>query len=570
MSEPKPPNPIPTPASGNVPAPPASGAASPARATEPVRNPSASNSATGASGTTIARQTAEGAADGRPFSMELGPAGSPLGLGTVADFDAEADAIAAERVRGIEPVQKQAEGAADQTIPRRAGAGRLVRGALVGLGRHVLPLDHPLLREEAFRTFWLTRIAAQTAQGALLYALLIIVIDRTDASFFSSLFVVCSILPSIAFGLPGGIVVDALPRRALMVALNLVRFAFMLFLMARDPSLTGIFAATLGIWTIHQFYSPTEGAALAALVSRDRYVAAQALSNLALTLAQLLGLVILAPLLLKTAGPRTLFAVCGALFAVAAGLSALLPRMDEHLAPGRKGQAPGARGRALLGGWHAARSDRIAYEALADDVLVGIGMSSLVVIMPFYLERVLDTAKENTVFVFAPSALGLVLGLRLAPTIGHAIGERRAATAALLGFATCVAALGFVRPLHDLLDQRLGLPIDAVADLVGIPRLVAIAMLLSVPAGFASALGSVTARSVLLARTPPAVRGQIVATQSLINNVAALVPTLLAGIAADLVGVEPIAVAIAVVIFTGALAAHTVSRRAIPLVSPSG
>ncbi|MDP9370120.1 MAG: MFS transporter [Chloroflexota bacterium] len=515
----------------------------------------------------------------RPFTIELGPAGSPLGLGTVADFDAEADAVAQEPAGVVVPHAEAAvSSAAPAAPPTRGWVGSFITAPLLAVGRRLLPLDQPLLQEESFRIYWLARIMAQTGQGALLYALLIIVIDRTDASFFSSLFVICSILPSIAFGLPGGIVVDALPRRALLVGLNLVRFAFMLFLMARDPSLPGIFAATLGIWTIHQFYSPTEGAALAALVPREQYVAAQALSNLALTLAQLLGLVILAPLLLKTAGPRTLFAVCGALFAVAAGLAALLPRMDEHLAQRRKGRANRASGgrerrptgRGLLGGWHAARSDRLAYEALADDVLVGIGMSSLVVIMPFYLERVLDTAKENTVFVFAPSALGLVLGLRLAPTIGHIVGERRTATMSLIGFAACVAALGFVRPLHDLLDHRLGLPIDPIADLVGIPRLVAIAMLLSIPAGFASALVSVTARSVLLARTPPALRGQVVATQALINNIGALVPTLLAGIAADLVGVEPIAVAIAVVIFTGALAAHTVSRRAIPLVSPSG
>ncbi len=533
---------------------------------------------TGASEGLRAEETAA-SADSRLFSIELGPAGSPLGLGTVADFDGEADAVAREQSTAVAPHGESDGTPAGHPAPPTPGwVGRLIRAPLLAVGRRLLPLDQPLLQEESFRTYWLTRIAAQTAQGALLYALLIIVIDRTDASFFSSLFVICSILPSIAFGLPGGIVVDALPRRALLVGLNLVRFAFMLFLMVRDPSLAGIFAATLGVWTIHQFYSPTEGAALAALVPRDRYVTAQALSNLALTLAQLLGLVILAPLLLKTAGPRTLFAVCGALFAVAAGLAALLPRMDEHLAHGRKGRANRATGkrgnrstgRSLLGGWHAARSDRIAYEALADDVLVGIGMSSLVVIMPFYLERVLNTAKENTVFVFAPSALGLVLGLRLAPTVGRAIGERRTATIALIGFAACVAALGFVRPLHDLLDQRLGLPMDPIADLVGIPRLVAIAMLLSIPAGFASALVSVTARSVLLARTPPSLRGQVVATQSLINNIGALVPTLLAGIAADLVGVEPIAIAIAVVIFTGALAAHTVSRRAIPLVSPSG
>src|SRR5688572_24732177 len=68
------------------------------------------------------------------------------------------------------------------------------------MARRVVPPDRSLLRDEAFRFWWLTRFFSQVAQGALLYALLIIVVDRTDASIYSSLFVVCSILPSLLFG----------------------------------------------------------------------------------------------------------------------------------------------------------------------------------------------------------------------------------------------------------------------------------------------------------------------------------------------------------------------------------
>ena len=472
-----------------------------------------------------------------PDSVELGPAGAPLGIGTAADFDAES------------------------ALPATTRSGRL--GRFVARGRE--ERQPPLLRDERFRMFWLTRLATQTAQGALLYAFLLIVADRTDSATYNSLFVISSILPSIAFGLPAGIVVDLLPRRPLLVVLNGARFVFAVALVAHQPSLAGIFAATVGLWTIHQFYAPSESAALAALVPRERYAAAQALSNLALTLAQLLGLVILAPLLLKTAGPRTLFAVAAALFFVAGGFAGMLPRLDEHIARTAGRQRRSLRA-TLLDGWRGARADVVTYQALVNDVLIGIGMSALVVIVPLYLKRVLNTPAENTVFVFAPAALGLVLGLRYAPAIAQALGGQRVATAGLLGFATCVGALGFVQSLRTFLADALRLPLDQIADLARIPSLVLVAMLLSIPAGFCSALVSVTARSMLLAHTPSSRRGQTIATVTLLGNVGALVPTLLAGVAADLFGVEPIAVAIAVVLTLGTVVASTVAR---PVVVPS-
>ena len=474
--------------------------------------------------------------------VEAGPVGAPLGLGAAAGFE---DDVA--------------------PTPARLGAatGRVARFAT----RTRAPRHPPLLNDERFRLFWLARLSTQTAQGALLYAFLLIVADRTGSATYNSLFVICSILPSIAFGLPAGIVVDALPRRPLLVGLNAVRFVFALTLAWQEPSLLGIFAATLGLWTIHQFYAPSESAALTALVPRGRYAAAQALSNLALTLAQVAGLVILAPLLLKTTGPRALFAVCAAIFFIAAGFAAMLPRLDEHVGSARPRTRRSLRG-TLLDGWRGVRADEVTYGALVTDVMIGIGMSALIVIMPLYLKGVLDTAAENTVFVFAPAALGLVVGLRYAPWIGHTFGEQRVATVGLLGFAACVASLGFVEGLRSFLVEVLRLPLNQVADLARIPALVLIAMLLSIPAGFCSSVVSVTARSLLLAHTPPARRGQTIATAALLGNVGALVPTLLSGVAADLFGVEPIAVGIAVAITLGALAARTVGRP-VPVRAPS-
>src|SRR5215216_3684127 len=133
-----------------------------------------------------------------PASMEMGAAGQGLGFGTSADFDAEWDAreaaLAVPADRAVRP---------DTTIA-----------------------TEPLLRNVTFRNFWLSRLLSQIGQGALMYALLIIVVDRTDDSFYNSVFVICAIIPSIVFGLPAGVVVDALPRRPMLIGLNLLRFLF--------------------------------------------------------------------------------------------------------------------------------------------------------------------------------------------------------------------------------------------------------------------------------------------------------------------------------------------------------
>lgn len=456
------------------------------------------------------------------------------------------------------------------TPARRQRAARGARGTgrvLGWIARRLLSLDRPLLRDDAFRAFWLSRLLGQAAQGAALYALLILIVDRTDRPFYGSLFVACSIVPSLLLGLPGGLLVDAVPRRALMIWLNILRALAILVLIIEEPSLWLIFAVTLAIWVIHQAYNPAEGTAPAVLVPPQLYPDAQALSNLALSYAQLLGMVVAGPVLLRFGNPQALFAFCGALFFGVAGLTAILParadRPPAEASPHRKAWREAGWRATLLAGWRFIRNDRPSFRAISNDVLVGVGLSSLVVIAPFYLERVLHTDAENTVFVFAPAALGLVLGLRLAPAIGRRIGLQGAVTTALILFSLSIAGLGFVEQLRDAAIAR-DLQIERIAHAIRVPSLILVAMLLSIPAGFASAVMGVSARSVLLARTPAAERGQVIATQNVLSNLGALIPTLLAGATANWLGVETIAVLIAILIVAAAVAANIVSGRTIP------
>jgi sugar phosphate permease len=257
------------------------------------------------------------------------------------------------------------------------------------------------------------------------------------------------------------------------------------------------------------------------------------------------------------------------LWIAAAILVGLLPTTRHKAAVNRK-KRPSAR-ESLLNGWRLVRTDHAIYEVFIDDMLVGIGGSALVVLMPLYLKGVLNTGAENTVFVFAPAALGLLIGLRSAPILARTIGGRRTATMALMLFSATVATFGYVNYALDFFDNTLNLPVGELARALGLAPVTMMVMLLSVPAGMATSIGSVAARSVLLARTPADMRGQVIATQSLFQNVGALIPTLLAGVAADVIGVQRVAVAIAIVTAGGALAALTIYRPATarPRISPA-
>ena len=93
-------------------------------------------------------------------------------------------------------------------------------------------------------------------------------------------------------------------------------------------------------------------------------------------------------------------------------------------------------------------------------------------------------------------------------------------------FSVVVASIGMVEQIHSLMRRRGEPLIDRIANQVGIPPLVVMVMILSIPAGLSTSIVSVAARSVLMQRTPPSARGQVVATQSLLQNVGALGPTL--------------------------------------------
>src|SRR3972149_12294018 len=89
----------------------------------------------------------------------------------------------------------------------------------------VQPEDIRLLANSRFRRLMEARAVAQTGQNAMLYTLLILVVNETASSIHSTLLITAWMLPAILIGVPAGGLADVLPKRALLVAGYAVRAA---------------------------------------------------------------------------------------------------------------------------------------------------------------------------------------------------------------------------------------------------------------------------------------------------------------------------------------------------------
>lgn len=408
-----------------------------------------------------------------------------------------------------------------------------------------------LLENRRFVSLCLARFFSSSAQHALYYGLLIVVVNRTGSSIHSGILIFTFLLPGVLVGLHTGVAADRWPRQAVMfLSQSLRALACVAFFLWGD-SLWRLYAVTLGFSVFAQFNSPAESASVPSIVAGGRLTAANALLNLTSLIAQGVGMLLLAPLFMKTVGEKPLFVVASLLFAGAAVAVLSL----GHLAPGPAGQRaaePGTLTEQFRQAWRFLMADNAAYNALVQLTLVTTAVLVLAVLIPHYVDDVLGTRVDNAAFVFAPAGLGLLLGLRLVPWLDTHIGSARVVTIGFVFFVACLAALSFVEELADLFEAQ-G---SYLADMWEWSRLslnATVAMALAIPLGFAFSLVSVAARAVLNERAPADMQGRIFAAQMVLGSVASIIPLFIVGGLAELLSARIVIILVTMAVVVAAI-----------------
>lgn len=396
----------------------------------------------------------------------------------------------------------------------------------------------PLTRSPRFRRFWFGRFLANTAQNAILLALLITVVNRTGSTIHSSLLVLTFVIPAALLGVIGGVAVDHLPMRAVLTLSCLLRALLCVAFLRSNESVWVIYGVNLALSAVVQFSNPAESALVPRITPPQQIAAATSLLFAGVIAAQVAGTLILGPLFVKTIGPDPLFFTCIVLFlgaAVCYSLVGSTPFSAEVAA--RRSEKPyhGLRG-SLSESWRLMRSDRAVFLSAIQQTLITTTVVVLISILPSYTHRALHLPPENAVFVFLPAALGVALGYWLVPRFVRTRGKSTIAWAGFLIFVASLTFLGFSTPIIAQMRDHGALgPLGQAAPGFAYSPAVFCALVAG-PMGFGYALVLVAARLVTYERVPEQMQGRIFAFQGVFSSIASIVPLIIAGALSALVG----------------------------------
>jgi len=269
------------------------------------------------------------------------------------------------------------------------------------------------LRDRNFRLLYIGQAVSLLGDGMVGVALAFGVLEVTDSASALGIVLAARMIPTVALLLAGGVIADRLPRRAVMVAADLVRLvshalmAALLISGAAQVWSLAVLAAVNGAGTA--FFAPASTALLPMLIPAGLLQQANALRGLAQSVGMVAGPA-LSGLLVATSGAGTALAVDAATFAVSAAFLLALR------VPALAARASASFIRQLRDGWR---------EFRARDWVWGIVLAASVANMLSAGYQVLGPVQAERELGGAGAWATIVTGLGIGSVIGGAYILRR-------------------------------------------------------------------------------------------------------------------------------------------------
>ncbi len=192
-----------------------------------------------------------------------------------------------------------------------------------------------------FRRLWYGQVVSQLGDWLDSIALFTLTLNLTESGQALGLLMLVEFLPGALLGPFAGVLIDRLPRRAVLIASDLGRAALVLLLLLVDgPADTWLlYTAVAGKFAMAAFFEPARSAILPRICARDELPAANAISGATWSAMLALGAAV-GGLVAGTLGVTAAFLLDSASFVLSAALIATV-RIDERRAPA-DGLAQGA------------------------------------------------------------------------------------------------------------------------------------------------------------------------------------------------------------------------------------
>jgi predicted MFS family arabinose efflux permease len=360
-----------------------------------------------------------------------------------------------------------------------------------------------LLKNRNFMLLWIGQLISQLADKVLL----ILMIDLLEKKYLPAnlsegtgrfYLYMAFTLPAIFFGSAGGVIVDRMPKRLIMIGSDLIRGLLTLCIPFLPRQLGILLALNFGISTVTQFFAPAEQATIPLMVKRENLMAANALFSSTMMGALIVGYAVGKPILhwaeyLKFEFGKEI--LVGGFYLLSAAI--MLP---IHFKEDRQTSVANPLTE-FLQGWRYLKQNGLIWNAMLQIVALYCVFAALLE-LSIRLAAKLNLEQTDFSFFVAAAGVGMVLG---AGIIGHFGQKLHRKPLPLIGFIFMAVALGMFIFIQNL----------------------ALVLGLSVFLGLGAALINVPMQTLIQQNTPPAMHGKVFGFQNHAINIALSAPLLI-------------------------------------------
>jgi predicted MFS family arabinose efflux permease len=362
-----------------------------------------------------------------------------------------------------------------------------------------------LVKNRGFMLLWVGQLISQLADKVffvLMIALLKLYLPVNgggeDGRFY--LYMAFTV-PAMLFGSAGGIIVDRVPKKLIMVGSDAVRGVLMLLIPFLPREFAILLFFTFSISTVTQFFAPAEQAAIPLLVKREGLMAANALFSSTMMAALIIGNAVATPMLNWFESFNKGFGkelVVGCLYL----LSALI-MMPIHFREHRLNQetAPINPWAEFMLGLRYLKQNRLVWNAMLQIVTLYCVFAALIELAIGMAARLHLAPEEFSSFV-AAAGVGMVIGAAILGHFGHRLHHK---PLPLIGFIIMAFSLG----LFIFIDNQ--------------PLALGLCIFLGVGAAFVN----VPMQTLIQQQTPPEMHGKVFGFQNHAINIALTAPLLI-------------------------------------------
>lgn len=396
-----------------------------------------------------------------------------------------------------------------------------------------------LLSHPPYLNFTFSVLFSQLGINMMNVVLIFTVFNLTHSNFSVSMLILSFLIPQIVLSFLGGVIADLRDKKTILIWGNILRAAALLLLFFNAQSLALVYIVSFTVAVITQFYVPAEAPMIPYLVdNHENLVIANSIFGIGFFGAILVSYVLAGPLI-DIVGRSNVFLILTALFVVAGVLASFIPKKASKMS----GKSAAATVQSIR---HAFRSElKDSYFLLRKTEDIGgafflLAFSQVVIlilaaVVPGYAEKILHIPAESiSLLLFAPAAFGMILASFFTNELCKKITKRRVMNIGLVlsgislflfPFTTKVIAGNFIQTLNTIMPTRLGITNAYFAAF------------LAFIAGVANAFIFIPSQAIIQAVTPENFQSKIYGLLYALIGIFSLIPILVAGTLADLVGV---------------------------------